>query len=164
MKKLLILLICILMSNVYAQKPPAKKITGAFGFNFGQTIRINPGNLIMFYRVTPKIQYRKFQTYDISVTSDQRIFLIRSEFTAPTEEEAQEEIKILEQNLFQKYGKLTTPAKYPPNETDYYREIIINDQKIAIVRDKKIVRIIYRDNILGQEQNPPKKQNDLDAL
>jgi len=105
----------------------------------------------MFYRVTPKIQYRKFQTYDISVTSDQRIFLIRSEFTAPTEEEAQEEIKIIEQNLFQKYGKLIIPVKNGSNKCDYHGEIIINDQRIGIVRDKKIVRIIYRDNILGQE-------------
>lgn len=166
MKKLLLLLISIILTlNSYTQEPAfSKTIRGAFGFDLGETYNINPNQLVMFCKVKPKLPYRQFQHYDISVTSTQKIFLIRAEYTATSDQDALNEISILENNLYQRYGKIASKVKNSSNKNIYHKEIVIEDRVIGIVLEGRTVRIMYRDHPLGQEQNQSPKRKEINAL
>ncbi|MBS1368427.1 MAG: hypothetical protein HPZ91_00600 [Lentisphaeria bacterium] len=145
---LFLLLTCTISNGI--------EIKRAFGFELGQTYNIKPNTQIMFYPIPikkVKEPFRKFNRYDISVNTDQRIFLIRAEYQAPNIQEAIREIKIIEKALEKKYKVKPTPREND-NKAIYFCGLEGNNQRsIGIVRDKKLIRIMYRDNKLGEDQD-----------
>lgn len=155
MKTILSFILLFTLSVSYSQE-----IEGAFGFKFGERYNINPGKTIMFHKVKKvKLPYRQFQRYDISVNKKQEIFLIRAEYYAPTEDNAKYETNLLEQLIEEKYNK--KPTKVSTEKDIHYTGITIEKQTIGIVREKKTVRILYRDNELGKDQDKDLKEQRL---
>lgn len=155
MKTILSFILLFTLSVSYSQE-----IEGAFGFKFGERYNIDIGKTIMFHKVkNVKIPYRKFQRYDISVNKKQEIFLIRAEYYAPTEANAIYETNLLEQLIEEKYNK--KPTKVNTEKDIHYTGITIGKQTIGIVREKKTVRILYRDNELGKDQDKDLKEQRL---
>lgn len=137
-----------------------EEIKGAFGFKFGEIYNAPKDKAKMIYEVIPKIPYRKFQKYKIAVTSEQKIYLIQSEYTAPTNEEALNELKILEQHLFQKYEKIPKEGIIirgiqKKNKNDCEKKIYIKDKSISIFLREKTITLLYLD-----EPPPPPKESD----